>query len=101
MLRSRACALLLGGLLVSCAPSTGIVPSASPGGTPGAAALPGTLDMTAALARKPLPVADLFDLTRRLRGRQGTPAAAFQPTRTTPPEEGVGDVREYWTYDFD
>ena len=31
--------------------------------------------MTEALAKNPLPVADLFDLTRRLRGRDGTPEA--------------------------
>ena len=28
-------------------------------------------DMTDALAKNPIPVADLFDLTRRLRGRDG------------------------------
>lgn len=84
-------------LVVACTPPTGIQPSASPSsGRPD-----GGTDMTAALQRKTLPVADLFDLTRRLRGRQGTPSAAFLPARTAPPDEAVGDVREFWTYDFD
>ncbi|GAC1491917.1 MAG: hypothetical protein NVS1B1_09620 [Candidatus Limnocylindrales bacterium] len=89
--------MVQGVLLGSCTPTTGITPSASPSGAPGSTLAAGVIDMTAALARKPLPVADLFDLTRRLRGRQGTPAAAFLPARTTPPDEAVGDVREYWT----
>ncbi|MBI3521956.1 MAG: immune inhibitor A [Chloroflexi bacterium] len=58
-------------------------------------------DMTAALLRNPLPNADLFDLTRRLRGRDGTPATLFEPSRTTPPDERVGSIRDFWIYDFD
>ncbi len=85
-------------LVVACAPPTGIAPSAVPSA---AAAEGGVTDMTAALQRKALPVADLFDLTRRLRGRQGTPPAAFLPAWTAPPDETVGDVREFWTYDFE
>ena len=87
-------------LVVTCTPPTGIAPSPSSGPSSGASA-GGPEDMTAALLRKPLPVADLFDLTRRLRGRQGTPPAAFLPARAAPPEEAVDDVREFWTYDFD
>lgn len=97
MVRAAAiCLALL--LLASCAAPTGIAPSASPsaGASDG-----GVIDMTAALGRKPLPAADLFDLTRRLRGRQGTPPAAFLPARAAPPDEAIGDVREFWTYDFD
>lgn len=58
-------------------------------------------DMTAALAANPLPVADLFALTRRLRGRDGQPAAAFEPVRRSPPDEAVGATTQFWTYDFD
>jgi hypothetical protein len=58
-------------------------------------------DMTAALAANPLPVADLFALTRRLKGRDGQPAAAFLPVRQSPPEESVGTATQFWTYDFD
>ncbi len=57
--------------------------------------------MTAALAKNPLPVADLFDLTRRLKGRDGVPATPFTPTRQSPPNESVGSTAEFWTYDFD
>jgi len=58
-------------------------------------------DMTDALAKNPIPVADLFDLTRRLRGRDGTPAAAFTPARQTAPNEAVGTETQFWIYDFD
>ena len=58
-------------------------------------------DMTAALAAKPLPVADLFDLTRRLKGQDGSPAAAFQAARQAPLNEPVGTIVSFWTYDFD
>jgi len=57
--------------------------------------------MTDALARNPLPPADLFDLTRRLRGRDGSPAAAFTAARQSPPDETVGSQSQFWTYDFD
>ena len=90
-------------LVIACTPPTGIVPTAStsPSANASGDGARAGEDMTAALLNKSLPVADLFDLTRRLRGRQGTPAAAFLPVRTTPPEETVGDVREFWTYDFE
>ena len=58
-------------------------------------------DMTAALATNVLPLADLFDLTRRLKGRDGVPGAAFVPARQTAPDETVGTTTEFWTYDFD
>jgi len=60
-----------------------------------------TLDMTAALATNPLPVADLFDLTRRLKGRDGTPGLPFTAARQSTPDEAVGAVTEFWIYDFD
>lgn len=74
--------------------------------TPDPSARPGPTDrslgdMTAALARNPLPVADLFDLTRRLKGRDGTPGLPFTPVRQRPPDELVGTTTEFWTYDFD
>ncbi len=62
-----------------------------------AAALP---DMSQALLTKPLPEADIFVLTRELRGRDGQPARILQPVRTTPPDEGIGTSRMFWTYDF-
>ncbi|HVR88741.1 MAG TPA: choice-of-anchor J domain-containing protein [Candidatus Limnocylindria bacterium] len=67
------------------------------------APVPGAIagDMTAALAAKPLPAADLFDLTRRLKGQDGTPAAAFQAARQRVSDEAVGAVAPFWTYDFD
>jgi immune inhibitor A len=62
---------------------------------------PAIQDMTAALATNPLPLADLFDLTRRLKGRDGVPAAPFTPVRQSAPDEAVGATTEFWTYDFD
>ena len=62
-----------------------------------AAALP---DMTQALLTKPLPLADVFALTRAVRGRDGQPPAAFMPVRTSPPVEDLGTSRPFWTYDF-
>lgn len=62
-----------------------------------AAALP---DMSRALLAKPLPVADVFALTRAMRGRDGIPANAREPVRTTPPVESVGTSKPFWTYDF-
>lgn len=63
--------------------------------------MPAVLDMTDTLAKNPLPIADLFDLTRRLRGRDGAPAAAFQTARQAPPNEPVGTETQFWIYDFD
>ena len=68
--------------------------------TPVASSALVTLDMTAALLAKPLPYQDGFELTRTVRGRDGVPARGFEPVRTTPPDEDVGTVREFWTYDF-
>ncbi len=56
-------------------------------------------DMTAALVRNTLPPADPFDLSRRVKGRDGLPAQLFEPVRTSPPAEDVGTAREFWTYD--
>jgi len=107
-LRRCLAALATLAIAVSCVPPT---PSSS---TPSAAASPaasattaasvapslGTADMSAALLAKPLPDADIFDLTRRLRGKDGQPASAFQPVRTSPMVEAIGTSREFWTYDF-
>ncbi|HEY8648265.1 MAG TPA: choice-of-anchor J domain-containing protein [Candidatus Limnocylindria bacterium] len=62
---------------------------------------PAVADMTAALAANALPVADLFDLTRRLKGRDGTPARPFTAARQSAPDEAVGTTTQFWTYDFD
>jgi immune inhibitor A len=81
-------------------PSSGA--SASPSASPSAAATvaPVASDMSATLLAKPLPEGDIFDLTRRMRGRDGQPAAEFQPARTTAPVEDVGKELPFWTYDF-
>ncbi len=57
--------------------------------------------MTDALARNALPPADLFDLTRRLRGRDGSPATPFTQARESAPDEAPGTQVPFWTYDFD
>ncbi len=71
--------------------------SASAGGTGTA---PVTDDMSAALLAKGLPEANIFALTRRMRGRDGQPAAEFQPVRTSAPVESLGTELPFWTYDF-
>ncbi|MDQ2952937.1 MAG: immune inhibitor A [Chloroflexota bacterium] len=57
-------------------------------------------DMSAALNSKALPHADVFSLTRSVRGRDGVPAKALEPVRTTPPVEDIGTSKPFWTYDF-
>ncbi len=66
----------------------------------GGASAPATADMSAALLAKPLPVAKIFDLNRRMRGRDGQPAAEFQAARAAPPVEDVGTSLPFWIYDF-
>ena len=75
----------------SASASVGVSASASPAAT---------TDMTAALLAKTLPEAKIFDITRRMRGRDGQPAAEFQPVRATPLIESVGTQVPFWTYDF-
>ena len=105
---TRRLALLLGLVIVAsaCIPpqvtpspsaSASAEASASPLGTPRAT---GVVDMSQALLTKPLPEADIFALTREMRGRDGVPAQELQPVRTTPPDEGVGTTRQFWVYDF-
>ena len=81
-------------------PSSGAstIPTAPASAT--ATVAPVTSDMSATLLAKPLPEGDIFDLTRRMRGRDGQPAAEFLPARATPPVEGVGTELPFWTYDF-
>jgi len=102
----RSTALVLALLLAAClpqqttpspTPSPTLAPAATP--TPGAAL--GGRDMRAALLAKPIPVADPFELARRIKGRSGTPAAPFQPARAQPPDESVGTTQEFWVYDFE
>lgn len=99
--------LLLAALLVAaaCVPET-VTPSPSPSASaipatpsPTQAPLPG--DMTEALRTKALPVADPFDLVRRMSGRDGVPGEAFEPVRTDPPDEDIGDVESFWLHDFE
>jgi immune inhibitor A len=94
-------ALVLGACIPGAvAPSPSPSPSATVSGVGAPIASGAASDMTAAIAAKPLPTADLFELARRMRGRDGTPRALFEPVRRTPPEEGVGTAREFWIYDF-
>ncbi len=74
-------------------PAIGASPSATGASTPSA-------DMTAALLAKPIPLADSFDLVRRMKGRDGTPAKEFEPVRAAAPVESVGATSEFWVYDF-
>ncbi|MEK7862487.1 MAG: hypothetical protein AAB295_04395, partial [Chloroflexota bacterium] len=77
--------------------STGVGTASPPPSGSSAAALP---DMSEALLRKPLPEADIFELTRAMRGRDGQPAKEFVPVRTTPAQEDIGTSRQFWAYDF-
>jgi immune inhibitor A len=81
-------------------PSPGASGTASPSAAASGSPAPATSDMSAALLAKPLPEADIFDLTRRMRGRDGQPSAEFQPARVTPPVEAIGTQLPFWTYDF-
>jgi hypothetical protein len=108
---SRRLLVLLAGLaiVIGCTPPdvTGTPSPTASGATTGtgrplptgsvAAALP---DMSQVLLTKPLPVADVFQLTRRMRGRDGQPAKELQPVRMTPPVEDIGTSKAFWTYDF-
>jgi len=100
----RALALGIALVFAACIPGS-VAPSPSPSASGSGIGAPSpssaaAADMTAALLAKPLPTADLFDLVRRLKGRDGTPRALFEPVRRTPPEESVGASREFWVYDF-
>ncbi len=81
-------------------PSPSASPTSAASAAPGASVAPLASDMSAALLAKSLPEADIFELTRRMRGRDGQPAAQFQPVRTTPLVENVGTQVPFWTYDF-
>lgn len=101
----RGLVLVLPLVLAACLPSPppGRTPSASPGESGGVTApVGGALrgDMTAALEAKKIPLADMFELVRRVKGRDGTPSRAFEPARTSPPQETVGSAQEFWVYDF-
>lgn len=98
--------------LVACIP-IGTPPSPSPAASPsgGGGASPSAApsataiavvagDMTTALLAKPIPTVDKFDLVRRMKGRDGTPAREFEPVRATPPTEAVGATQMFWVYDF-
>ncbi|HEV8669827.1 MAG TPA: hypothetical protein VGS01_03725 [Candidatus Limnocylindria bacterium] len=81
-------------------PSPGASAAASATAAGGASSGPLAADMSAALLAKPLPEANIFDLTRRMRGRDGQPAAQFLPVRATPLVEDIGAQVPFWTYDF-
>ncbi len=88
----RALALLLVALVACGQEAT--APSPPPVQTPNAQ----TPDMTEVLARTTMPQADLFALTRRLRGKDGTPGP-WQPVRTDVPDRQVGDRDTFFYYD--
>jgi immune inhibitor A len=107
LLVAVAAALLI---VTACTPPV-LTPSPAPAGSGSAQAGSGTppptgsraaalSDMSQALLANPLPVADVFALTRAMRGRDGLPANAHEPVRTTPPVESVGTSKPFWTYDF-
>ena len=93
-----ACAAPLTTAERSPSPAASATASASAAGS--ASAAPAAADMSAALLAKTLPEANIFDLTRRMRGRDGQPGAGFQPVRATAPVENLGTQVPFWTYDF-
>jgi len=93
-------ACLPGKVVTDATPSPTASASVSASPPASASAVPASLDMTAALLAKTLPEAKIFDLTRRMRGRDGQPAAEFQPVRSVPLVENVGTQVPFWTYDF-
>lgn len=81
--------------------------SAAPRGSPvppalatSAAQTAAAADMTAILRAKSLPAADIFSITRRVRGRSGSPATPFEPARLTAPSEPEGAAEQFFVYDF-
>ena len=108
MIDPRRLAVLLAAAVVfgACVPpavrdgSPSPTASASPTSAVGTSTAPATADMSAALLAKTLPEAKIFDLTRSMRGRDGQPAAEFQPVRAAPLVEDVGTQVPFWTYDF-
>ena len=106
-MRAHLAALLLVVIVLEACTPPQTTPSASPSppasasaGATGSAGVAAVADMSAALLNARLPIADVFDLTHRLAGKSGTPDVAFQPVRTTPPDEGIGTSLPFWTYDF-
>ncbi|HYK99221.1 MAG TPA: hypothetical protein VEU77_12595, partial [Candidatus Acidoferrales bacterium] len=104
----RLSLILAVALVASACQSVTVPASASPTSEPSgtgtplptgsrAAALP---DMSQVLLKNPIPAADVFALTREMRGRDGQPPAALMAIRTTPPVEDVGTSLPFWTYDF-
>ncbi len=108
MRRRAALLLLLALALAGCTPpEASPTPSATAAASatatargPSATGTAAAPDMTAALLANTLPVADPFDLARRLRGASGQPSRPFEPVRTTPPDERAGTSLPFWTYDF-
>ena len=66
-------------------PSSGASATVSASASAAATVAPVASDMSATLLAKSLPEGDIFDLTRRMRGRDGQPAAEFLPARAAPP----------------
>ena len=71
-MRSRVALLVIIAVLVVVSACT-----RTPDPSAGPVIAPAVADMTAALAANKLPVADLFDLTRRLKGRDGISRALY------------------------
>ncbi len=101
-LRPRLATLAVALVLATACLPVSLPPSPSPsaGGIGVPEAVLAASDMTPALLAKPIPLADTFDLVRRLKGRDGTPAKEFEPVRTTAPAEQVGSTTDFWVYDF-
>jgi immune inhibitor A len=91
--------LLLTALLVATACVQEARPSPSPSVEPTREPAAAPVDMTEALARTTLPNNDLFALTRRLSGRDGTPGP-FEPVRATVPSYAVGERHSFYFYNF-
>lgn len=87
-------------VLSACITAVEPSPSPSPTGTPDPfAPLPAAADMTETLQRTELPANDVFALTRRLRGRDGSPGP-WQPVRATVPDRQVGARETFFYYNF-
>jgi immune inhibitor A len=100
VLRPLRLGLVVALVAAACVATPEPTPTPTPTPEPSQAG-PTVQDMTDLLAKNGLPAADLFDLTRRLRGRDGQPAAAFTAARQSAPDEAVGTGLQFWTYDFD
>jgi len=85
---------------LTASPSPAVSPSSDVTSLPSGTRVAALTDMSQALLANPLPLADIFDLTRRMRGRDGLPATSLLPVRTTAPADDIGTSVPFWIYDF-